>query len=100
MGWAGKHFEALVRGEAVEFRPTGGSMRGRINSGQLCCGVPVDATALQVGDIVLCRVHAKEYLHLIKAIDGRLFQIGNNRGSINGWIDAKSIYGKCVSVQD
>jgi hypothetical protein len=34
---------------------------------------------------VLCKVRGAEYLHLVKAIQGSRFQIGNNRGHVNGW---------------
>jgi len=99
MGWATGHIEKLLQGETVSFRPRGGSMTGRIESGQLCTIAPVDPSALKVDDIVLCRVRGTEYLHLIKAIQDSRFQIGNNRGKINGWIGANSIFGKCISVQ-
>lgn len=75
-------------------------MRGKIDSGQLCTVTPVDAASLFVGDIVLCRVRGAEYLHLIKAIQGGRFQIGNNRGGINGWIGTNAIFGRLVSVTD
>lgn len=75
-------------------------MKGKIDSGQLCTVEPVDLDALQKGDIVLCKVRGNEYLHLIKAIRGKQFQIGNNRGGINGWVSGNSIFGKCVSVSD
>jgi hypothetical protein len=75
-------------------------MAPKIRSGQLCTVAPVDATELDVGDIVLCKVRGAEYLHLVKAIDGERFQIGNNRGHINGWISANAIFGKLVSVED
>ncbi len=84
MGCATGHIERLRSGEAVSFRPRGHSMSGKIESGQLCTVVPVDPAALRVGDIVLCKVNGREYLHLIKAIQGQRFQIGNNRGRING----------------
>ena len=74
-------------------------MAGKINSGQLCMVVPVKTEDLQVGDIVLCKVNGFQYLHLIKAIQGKRFQIGNNRGRINGWIGETGIYGKCMSVE-
>ena len=74
-------------------------MTGRIESGQLCTVVPVDSRDLKVDDIVLCKVKGHEYLHLIKAIRGKRFQIGNNRGLINGWIGAASISGRCVHVE-
>src|SRR5262245_54907543 len=48
---------------------------------------------------VLCKVNGRQYLHLVKAIDGNRFQIGNNRGRINGWISAHGIYGKCVRIE-
>ncbi|MCU0879410.1 MAG: hypothetical protein MUF06_16635 [Pirellulaceae bacterium] len=75
-------------------------MAGKIESGQLCTVEPVDVALLAVGDIVLCKVNGREYLHLIKAISGPRFQIGNNRGRINGWISAGSIYGRCTKVED
>ena len=53
-----------------------------------------------LGDIVLCRVRGAEYLHLIKAIQDTedRFQIGNNRGGINGWTGARNIFGLCIRV--
>src|SRR4051794_30359778 len=99
MGWANHHIERLEEGEVVQFRPRGDSMTGRIESGQLCTVEPVAPTDLKVGDIVLCKVHGSQYLHLIKAVQGERFQIGNNRGRINGWVSAASIYGKCTRVE-
>lgn len=100
MGWATGHIEKLRSGETVSFRPRGNSMTGKIESGQLCTVEPVDAESLKVGDIVLCKVNGSEYLHLVKAVQGERFQIGNNRGKINGWVTANSIFGKCIAVDD
>lgn len=100
MGWARGHIARLQRGETVSFRPRGNSMKGKIDSGQLCTVAPVDPAALAAGDIVLCRVRGADYLHLIKAIQGDRIQIGNNRGRINGWIGAGGIFGKCTKVED
>jgi hypothetical protein len=99
MGWATHYIEKLRGGEAVSFRPRGHSMSGRIESGQLCTVEPVDPEAIRVGDIVLCKVNGRQYLHLVKAVQGRRFQIGNNRGRVNGWVTASSIYGRCVKVE-
>lgn len=99
MGWAAGHIAKLKAGETVSFRPRGNSMAGKIESGQLCTVAPVDAAALAVGDIVLCKVKGREYLHLIKAVQGPRFQIGNNRGRVNGWVSANAIYGRCVAVE-
>ena len=99
MGWATAYIARLQAGETVTFRPRGNSMVGKIESGQLCTVEPVDPATLAVGDIVLCKVNGSEYLHLIKAIQGPRFQIGNNRGRINGWVTARSIFGRCVRVE-
>jgi hypothetical protein len=99
MGWASQYIASLKEGETVQLRPRGNSMQGKIESGQLCTVEPVDSAALAVGDIVLCKVNGREYLHLVKAIQGGRFQIGNNRGRINGWVSANSIFGKCVRVE-
>jgi hypothetical protein len=100
LGWATGYITKLREGQTVQFRPRGGSMAGKIESGQLCTVSPVtDASTLKVGDIVLCKVHGAEYLHLVKAIQDGRFQIGNNKGRINGWIGASGIYGICVRIE-
>jgi hypothetical protein len=99
MGWASQYIARLQRGETVQFRPRGNSMSGKIESGQLCTVTPVDPSVLEVGDIVLCKVNGKQYLHLVKARQGDRFQIGNNRGQINGWISRNGIYGKCMRIE-
>ena len=101
MAWAIPYITKLKLGETVSFRPRGNSMSGKIESGQLCTVEPIeDFDSLEKGDIVLCKVNGNEYLHLIKAIQGKRFQIGNNRGRINGWITANSIFGKCVKIEE
>jgi hypothetical protein len=99
MGWATGHIVRLQAGETVSFRPRGNSMAGVIESGQLCSVEPVDPAALRVGDVVLCKVNGREYLHLVKAIQGPRFLIGNNRGRVNGWASANAVFGKCVRVE-
>ncbi len=98
MSWATHYIERLKNGETVQFRPRGNSMKGKINSGQLVTVEPIRSTELIAGDIVLCKVNGNQYLHLIKAIQGGRYQIGNNLGRINGWISRTSIYGICTSV--
>ena len=99
MGWATGHISRLQAGETVSFRPRGNSMSGKIESGELCTVSPVDPADLRVGDIVLCKVKGAEYLHIVKAIQDHRFQIGNNRGGINGWIGPRSIFGRLVRVE-
>lgn len=98
MGWADVHIARLARGETVQFRPRGNSMVGKIASGQLCTVTPLGEHALAVGDIVLCRVKGNQYLHLVNAIQGERYQIGNNRGGINGWITRPQIFGRLLAV--
>jgi hypothetical protein len=51
MGWATDHIARLQAGETVHFRPRGDSMRGKIESGQLCTVEPMDPTTLQAASI-------------------------------------------------
>ena len=99
MSWASFAKEGLAAGRTVQIKPRGHSMTGKVNDGDLVTVAPCAADALAVGDIVLVRVKGSDYLHLIKAIDRGRYQIGNNRGGINGWVGAGSIYGKAVKVE-
>ena len=83
MGWATRYIEELQQGATIQFRPRGNSMAGKIDSGQLVTVQPSGERELTVGMIVLCKVGKAQYLHLIKAIRGQQFQIGNNRGGIS-----------------
>lgn len=74
-------------------------MKGKVESGQLCTVVPVNRQ-LKAGDVVLCHVKGRDFLHLIRAIQGPRFQIGNNRGGINGWVGMTSIFGLLTRVED
>jgi hypothetical protein len=101
MGWAAPYIARLKAGESVSFRPRGHSMKGKVESGQLCTVKPItENCTLEKGDIVLCKVNGREYLHLIKAIQGSRYQIGNNQGRINRWVARNSIFGKCVKVEN
>lgn len=99
MGWATGHIAKLKNGETVSFRPRGNSMSPKVRSGQLCTVEPVNPDDVNVGDIVLCKVKKYQYLHLVKAIQGDRFLIGNNRGGINGWIRRNSLFGRLVRVE-
>ncbi len=96
MGWASKHIERLQAGETVQFRPRGNSMAGRVENGALVTVEPVKG--IEAGDVVLCRVGAAEYLHLVKAVGPRGALIGNNKGRINGWTAPSNVYGTLVRV--
>lgn len=97
MGWADRYIEKLKNG-AVSFHPRGKSMEPRIMDGQMVTVYPTYGNPglyVDVGDVVLCKVNGKQYLHLVKGMRGapgeEEFQIGNNKGHINGW--TRTIYG-------
>jgi hypothetical protein len=91
--------EKLQKGETVQFRPHGSSMKGKVESGDLVTVEPIGTRDLVAGNIVFCKVKGNVYLHLVKAIRDGQYQIGNNRGGINGWISKNSIYGICTKVE-
>ena len=100
MGWVNDALHELEAGRQAQVRPMGGSMRGRIESGQLVTLAPVDPAAVQVEDVVLVRWKGNHLLHLVKEINGDQFLIGNNVGKINGWVSGEAIRGKVVAVSD
>lgn len=99
MSWATGHIQRLLAGETVQFRPRGNSMEPKVASGQLCTVEPVQEP-VQPGDIVLCKVNGRQYLHLVKAVQGDRVQIGNNRGHVNGWTHSSNIFGLLIAVED
>jgi hypothetical protein len=92
----------VAGGESVEFRPAGNSMVPLIQSRQNVRVEPVDATKVEVGDIVLVRVAGTTYLHLRSGVDHdrARVQISNNRGRVNGWTSHARAYGICTLVND
>ena len=98
MGWVTEALQELTAGRPAQIRPQGGSMRGRIESGDLVTLTPVDPHDVKVDDVVLVRWKGNYLLHLVRGIrDGR-FLIGNNIGRTNGWADAADIRGKVTAV--
>lgn len=100
MSWATGYIQALSEGRTVSFRPHGNSMQPRIESGQLVTVEPVTREIVP-GDIALCKVEGRQWLHLVSAIgsDGRI-QISNNKGHVNGWCTPKNVFGLVVAVED
>ncbi len=98
MSWADRAKELLRNGKQVTVRPRGHSMRPKVRDGDLVTLEPAETAGLVVGDVVLVRVKGNDYLHLVKAIDGSRFQIGNNRGGINGWVGKNAVYGRATKI--
>lgn len=97
MGWATKYIQQLKECKEVVCRPKGNSMQPKINSGDLCKIEPLQDEP-KVGEIVLCKVKGRQFLHLVSAKRGNQFQISNNKGFVNGWITKNSIFGRCTEV--
>ena len=99
MGWATRHIAELQNGKTVKFRPHGNSMAGKVESGSLVTVEPMNGSTPLLHEVVLCKVRGAEYLHLVTALRGGQIQISNNKGHVNGWITAKSVYGRCVRIE-
>lgn len=99
MTWVSNAVESLQRGEAVSVRPHGGSMRGRIESGQLITIAPAGIQDLALDDVVFVRWKGNYLLHLAKELEADRVLIGNNLGKINGWVASKDVLGKVVAVE-
>jgi len=74
-------------------------MTGTIDDGDTVTVEPVGERELRAGDVVLCKVRGREYLHLVKAVQDRRYLIGNNRGGTNGWVGRSAIFGIATRVE-
>jgi hypothetical protein len=100
MGWATHYIDKLKKGETITFKaPNGSSMKPKINPQDTVTIEPVqDHSTLVEGDMVLCKVGKRQFLHLITSIQGSRFQISNNHGHVNGWVGTNGIFGKVIRV--
>jgi len=99
--WATHWIEKLKRGETITLNPRGNSMTPKIYSGQQVTVAPLKPEdRVELGDIVMCRVHGMDYLHLVTSISGNqeTFQISNNHGHCNGTTTRNKIYGKVIKI--
>ena len=95
--WAERWIAKLKEGETVRFRPRGNSMSGTVNDGDLVEVEPAVRFPV-AGDVVLCRVGGRHYLHFCSAVRGDRFRISNARGHVNGWVGRKDIHGILTSI--
>ena len=100
MGWVKDTLKELAEGHPAQVRPFGGSMRGRIESGQLVTIAPVEPEEVQVEDVVFVQWRDNYLLHLVKEIKDGQFLIGNNLGKINGWVPFQAVKGKVIAVEE
>jgi hypothetical protein len=100
MGWVKDALAELQLGKSVQIRPVGGSMRGRIESGQLVTLAPVATKDIAVNDVVFVKWKGNYLLHLVKEIREGEFLIGNNIGKDNGWVKCEDVVAKVIRVED
>jgi hypothetical protein len=100
MSWVKEALESLERGQPARVRPHGGSMRGRIESGQQVTIEPATVTQLAVDDVVFVRWKGNYLLHLVQELSDDRVLIGNNLGKINGWVSAQDVLGRVTEVSD
>lgn len=100
MSWVKEALDGLSKGEAVQVRPQGGSMRGRIESGQLVTITPVPGDDVEVDDVVFIRWKGNYILHIVKEVGDQGLLIGNNIGKINGWASRADVLGVVTCVAD
>lgn len=85
--------QPLLRGESVLVRGIGNSMTPRLVSGQVVRVDPLGPdVVVSKGDVVLCKVRGRVYLHKVTAVRHPEYQISNNHGHVNGW--TSNVYGK------
>ena len=100
MSWIKEAINALASGEQAKVRPHGGSMRGRIESGQLVTISPATADDVNENGVVFIRWKGNYMLHLVKEISEDGVLIGNNLGKINGWASRDDVLGVVIDVAD
>ena len=86
----------LKSGRTVLVRDFGDSMMPLIMSGETVEVQPYTEGSLSKGDVVLAKVQGNLYLHKVTAVRGKMVQISNNRGKINGWTPLSQVYGKVM----
>ena len=103
----------LLSGEAVQYTSSGWSFAPRVHSGDCCLFEPITSESdLRVGDIVFCTVSSTQlcqstsqnqpgrfYAHKITKVltsEGghKVYEIGNNKGHVNGYSWPEDIYGR------
>ena len=100
MGWVKDAIKALDEHGECQIRPHGGSMRGRIESGQLVTIKQVSGEEITVDDVIFIKWKNNYLLHLAKEIKDDKILIGNNLGKLNGWIPKTNVLGKVIAISD
>ena len=100
MGWVKDALKELAENGQCQIRPQGGSMRGRIESGQLVTIEKINPEDIHLEDAVFVKWKGNYLLHIVKEIQDDQVLIGNNVGKLNGWIPLKDVIGKVTKIED
>lgn len=100
MSWVKDALEELGKGNPASIRPVGGSMRGRIESGQLVTLKPAIPAEIEKNDIVFIRWKGNYLLHVVTDKKDDELQIGNNLGKINGWVPFEALIAKVIKIEE
>jgi hypothetical protein len=100
MGWVNDALRELRAGRDAHVHPVGGSMRGRIESGQPVTISPVDPADVRVDDVVLVAWKGNHLLHLAKEAAADQLLIGNNLAKTNGWVPRSAVAGRVTQVRE
>lgn len=98
MSWVKDALEQLSKGNEASIRPVGGSMRGKIESGQLVTLKPAEYDEVEADEVIFIRWKGNYLLHLLVEKKDQQLLIGNNLGKINGWIPAEALIAKVIAV--
>jgi hypothetical protein len=60
----------------------------------------INPSQIRVGDAVFVHINKNLQVHKVGAIDKNRFRIENNKGHINGWVNANAIFGLAVQIED
>jgi hypothetical protein len=100
MGWVKGALLALKENGECQIRPHGGSMRGRIESGQLVTIKAVVPSEVSIDDVIFVRWKGNHLLHIAIDIEDGEVLVGNNLGKTNGWVPLQNVVGVAVRVED
>ncbi len=100
MSWVKEAIESLKNTGLAQIRPIGGSMRGRIESGQLVTLKTAAYEDVEINDVIFIRWKGNYLLHLLIDKQNNELLIGNNVGKINGWIPGDALIAKMIAVED
>ena len=99
MGWVKDALKELSENGECQIRPQGGSMKGRIESGELVTIKKITPEEINVDDAAFVKWKGNYLLHIIKDVKDDKILISNNLGKINGWISQKDVIGKVIEVE-